>query len=48
MAKTATKTLTKTASKAAPTNIYNKVAFAGRLGCDPEMNYTPSGKEDDF
>ncbi len=44
MAKTATKTPTKTAPKAAPTNIYNKVAFTGRLGRDPEMNYTPGGK----
>jgi len=28
----------------APTTIWNKVAFTGNLGRDPEMNYTPTGK----
>src|SRR6266567_5728922 len=39
MQKTAEKT---TSTKAMP--IWNKVVFTGRLGRDPEMNYTPSGK----
>ena len=44
MQKTATPTATKTARKANNGTIYNKVAFTGRLGRDPEMSYTPSGK----
>ncbi len=28
----------------APVTIWNKVAFTGNLGRDPEMNYTPTGK----
>ena len=45
MQKTATPTPTKTARKATNNGtIYNKVAFTGRLGRDPEMSYTPSGK----
>jgi len=47
MQKTATKTPTTPTKKAPKANngtLYNKVAFIGRLGRDPEMSYTPSGK----
>ncbi len=44
MQKTATKTPAKNVSKASSTSIWNKVAFTGRLGRDPEMHYSPQGK----
>lgn len=33
-----------TIKKAGSQSIWNKVAFTGRLGRDPEMSYTPRGK----
>jgi len=44
MQKTGTKTPVKTATKANTGAIWNKVAFTGRLGRDPEMHYSPQGK----
>ena len=38
------KTATKTATKVNNGALWNKVAFTGRLGRDPEMHYSPQGK----
>jgi len=38
------KTATKRVSKPSSTSIWNKIAFTGRLGRDPEMHYTGKGK----
>ena len=38
------KTATRTASKTSNGTIWNKVAFTGRLGRDPEMHFSPQGK----
>ena len=43
MQQTASKPTIKTASARAA-SIWNKVAFTGRFGRDPEMHFTPSGK----